>query len=148
MHQAASAYDGEVVYVYLSGQLRGIADDDVVFQYTIMGNVTVSHDKAMASNDGFPLGGCSPINGDTFPDCCMMPDFRHGLLSDKFQILRNSGDNGSRKYLAIIPDPGSFQNGGMWKYPAIIAYYDIFFDNNKGIYRNMIPYTGFGMNDG
>jgi hypothetical protein len=120
----------------------------MVFQHTIVGDMAVCHDEAVVSDDGFPFGRRSAVDGNTFADGGMMADFGYCFFSCEFQVLRDTGDHGSGEYLAVIAYPRSVQDGDMGEYPAVIAYDYVFFDDGEGVYNHIFPYTGFRVNNG
>ena len=70
-----------------------------------MGNMGIGHNQAIVADNGFAFRGCSAIDGHAFAENGVVSDFGSCNFSFKFQVLRDTGNNGSGKYLAIIADP-------------------------------------------
>ncbi len=88
--------------VDVAGQQHVIGYDDVVFQNTIMGHVSMCHQVIVVpDNCGF-LGAGTPMYGDTFSDDVTVPDFQNRLAADKVKILGNSSDDRAFKDLVLV----------------------------------------------
>ena len=72
-----------------------------------MGNMGIGHNQAIVSDNSFTFGGRSAVDGYAFAKNGVVSDFGSCNFSFKFQVLRDAGNNGSGKYLAIVTDPGT-----------------------------------------
>jgi hypothetical protein len=138
MYQAAAAYDGIVVNPDLSRQLRGVSNNNMVFDYAIVRHMTVRHNEAIIADYCFPFRGCSPVDSNTFADRCIIADFDGCYFTCKFQILRDTGNYSSWKNTATLTYPRAVQDNGMRVNLAIVAYDYVFLDNNKRGYNNIV----------
>ena len=139
--------DGEIVYLHFSRNLRGVTDDDVVFQHTVVGDVRIGHDEAVTPDDRLPFGGRPPVDRDAFTQGRVVPDDDDCFFSFEFQVLRNAGDNSSGEYLAIVPDTCSVQDDGVRVNMAIVTNDDIFFDDGEWLDRDVFAQLGFRVYD-
>src|SRR5690606_5140477 len=67
----------------MSRQCTGIGEDTVVAHETIMCNMTICLNKAIFPNYGLVSIFCTPIDGDTLSNCCVVSDLGRCNLSFK-----------------------------------------------------------------
>ena len=82
---------------YLAGELGAIADDDVVADDVVVGDVTPFHQQVARADDGLPLGGCAAVDGDILANLVVVADDGQRLLALELQVLRDGADDGSRE---------------------------------------------------
>ena len=62
------------------------------------------HQQVVVTDNGSAFGSRTAIDGDIFTNGIVVTDFSGTLFSLKFQILRDSTDNSSRKNSISIAD--------------------------------------------
>ena len=65
--QRATTKDRVVIDLYLACYLSSVAEDHVIAEDTVVGDVGVGHQQAVAPDDGTATGGCTPIDRRTLP---------------------------------------------------------------------------------
>ena len=104
MHERATADDREVIDLHFSCQLRAIRHNNVVMQDAIMRDVAVRHDQIVGTNDGFPFGSRTTMDGDELTKDTVIADDSPGLFSAELQVLGDTTDNSIGKDMAIIAE--------------------------------------------
>lgn len=111
VYEASAADDGVIVDDDFAGYLCRIGDNDVVADDTVVGDVRIGHDQAVAAYDGFTFGSGAAVHGDAFAQRGVVAYLRRGVFSLKFHVLGNGRDDSPREYLAVFTNAGSFENG-------------------------------------
>ena len=68
-----------------------------------MGNMGIGHNQAIVADNGFAFGGCSAIDGHAFAENGVVSDFGSCNFSFKFQVLRDTGNNGPGNTWQLLP---------------------------------------------
>ena len=104
MHQYISADNGEIVYNYLTCHFGRVTYDTVITDKSVMSYMHTFHQQVVVTDNGSAFGSRTAIDGDIFTNGIVVTDFSGTLFSLKFQILRDSTDNSSRKNSISIAD--------------------------------------------
>src|ERR1700750_871715 len=81
----------------MTSYLGIIAHHAIIANNTIVGEVTIGLNQAIAANGGFfPVLG-SAINRYKFPNCCVISDENIRIFTLKLKILRYGGNDSSRE---------------------------------------------------
>src|SRR5690606_4653286 len=129
-------------YIITNGNMAGecctIRKNTIITHNTVVGNMAVSLDQTVLSNYSFPAVFCTAVNGYAFADGGIITNFGSSLFTRKLQILRNSGNDSSRKYTAVFTNSGTIHDGYIRAYPCSFSNDNIFMDSNKGLNNNII----------
>ena len=118
----------------------------MIAQYTVVRNVHVGHEQAMAAYDGRIGVGSASIDGDVLADGGKISDFSGGFFALEFEILRNAGDNRARENLTSFADAGTIENSDMGTNPGIVADYHIAVNVAERTDLDVLPDFCCGMN--
>ena len=61
MNQCSSSNYRKIVDLYLSSNLRSVCNNDIVPNHAVMGDVRISHNKAIAANNSLALRRGAPV---------------------------------------------------------------------------------------
>ena len=70
-----------------------------------MGDVRISHNKAIAANNSLALRRGAPVYGHAFTNGCVVANDSQRVFSHKFKILRNRTNNSARVNRAVLANP-------------------------------------------
>ena len=87
----------------------------------------------------------TPIDRYEFPYRGVVANGSGSDFTLKFQVLRNSGNNGSRKNADIAANTSPIKDGYVWPDPGIVTNDDVFVDVTKRAYRYIGPDFGIGV---
>ncbi len=136
---------------YMSRHGNAVGNNIVIANFTIMGNVSISHDKITVTNRShIAFAGC-PVNGDKLADGILVADVNIGLLTMEFQILAFVAEYGIGKYSVLltnscpyihhgvsanfrtVPDDRLLIDNGSWTDSDIFAQLRLRGDNGRGM---------------
>ena len=148
VHERAAADDGEIVDHHLAGQLRGVADDDVVAYGAVVGHMAVGHDEAVVAYGGAAAGGGAAVHGDALADGGVVADDGQGVLAAELEVLRYGADDGTGEYGAVTSDAGAFKDGYVAADARALADFHIGVDGDERINHHARRNLGGGMHVG
>src|SRR4051812_13108147 len=105
-----SCNNGPVPHRYMPCHLGAVTHNTIITYNAIVGNMTVRHNKAIASYSGFTAIHRTPMYGYKLADSGIVSNFNNGFFACKFQILRNSSEYSTRKNTAVFAYTGTFHN--------------------------------------
>src|SRR5690348_7803277 len=105
----------------------------VITYFAIVGNMRISHDKAVIAYLCFILISGTSVYGNAFADGGIVTNNGQSFFALKFQILWNSRDNRAGKYPAILAYPRPFHNGDIGGYPRAFTNFHILMNGCKWI---------------
>jgi hypothetical protein len=129
----------------MAGHLGIVAHNAIVAYHTIVGNMAVSHDKAVVANLGFSAVDGATIDGYKLPDGAIVANFYRGFFALKLQVLRDGSNNSAWKNAAILTNSGTFHNGYIAAYPCAFAYGYMAMYNGKRVHFYVVGQSGIGM---
>jgi hypothetical protein len=132
----------------MAGELHGIGNDATVSKNTIMRNMHIGHNEAVAAYFCFKSIGSTPAYGYKFPNYGVISNDHRGLLTRKFQILRERRNYSSRKNLYTVTQTGTIHYNGIWANPTVVPDFYIGCNGSKRFNPNIGSNTGIGMNIG
>src|SRR5258706_5037091 len=134
VNSAHTPNNGPVPDGHMAGYLRIIAHNAIIPHNTIMGEVAISHDKAIFTYDRLISCFCPPVYSNEFTDSRAVTDKYIGIFALELQVLRNSCYHRSREYPAVFSYPGSFHDCDIGPYPGTISDLYILVDNREGVH--------------
>ena len=105
MNQCSSSNYRKIVDLYLSSNLRSVCNNDIVPNHAVMGDVRISHNKAIAANNSLALRRGAPVYGHAFTNGCVVANDSQRVFSHEFKILRNRTNNSARVNRAVLANP-------------------------------------------
>ena len=94
VNERTTADDGEIVHLYLTGQLRGIGHDDIIVQDAVVRHVAISHDEVVVADNGLALAGRPTMDSNELTQHAVVADDGPCLFSTELEVLRYSADDG------------------------------------------------------
>src|SRR6476619_7412500 len=94
--------DGIIANFHMAGELNRICQYNIIANFTIMSNVTISHKEAIVPNYCFPLILSTTVNGNKLANSSSVSNLNVCFFSCKLKVLRNGTDYGSRKNIATL----------------------------------------------
>ena len=107
MEQTACRDNGEVIDLYLAGNLGGVADDAAIADDTVVGDVHVLHQQIAITHNCLATGGCAARDGNILTDGVIIANHAKGFLALELQVLGFGGNGGTGEELVAIADAGS-----------------------------------------
>jgi hypothetical protein len=118
---------------YMACHLGVVAHDAVVANHTIVSDMAVCHDQAIVSHLGGPFIFTAPVDGYKLADGSVITNFYCSILTFVFEVLRNTGNNSTRKNPAIVPDTRPFHDGNIAADPGSFSDFNILMNHTKRI---------------
>lgn len=81
MNQCSSSNYRKIVDLYLSSNLRSVCNNDIVPNHAVMGDVRISHNKAIAANNSLALRRGAPVYGHAFTNGCVVANDSQRVFS-------------------------------------------------------------------
>jgi hypothetical protein len=125
--------------------LCGIAYYYIVFKEAVVSDMTVSHYKAVAADNGFSFSDGTAIDGNTFPYSCTVAYLGGGLFAIEFKVLRDACYHSSGEYAAVVTYTSAVEYDDMWEDMAVVADNYVFFYHCERVDNHVSAYAGFGM---
>src|SRR5690349_9891542 len=92
---------------HVTGQRGRIGHDHVVSDVTVMRDMGVGHDQAVASNPGQPgASRRATVDRHALADYVVVADFEARLLAFELQVLRLQPQGRKREYAVVVADFG------------------------------------------
>ena len=110
MNQCSSSNYRKIVDLYLSSNLRSVCNNDIVPNHAVMGDVRISHNKAIAANNSLALRRGAPVYGHAFTNGCVVANDSQRVFSHKFKILRNRTNNSARENRTVLTNSCTLHN--------------------------------------
>ena len=148
MNGGHAANDDVVSNVYVSPQRGTVRHNDEITNAAVVCHVRVSHEEAIAADDG-PAGldGCA-IQCDTFADHGVVANFDSGWFPVVFQVLGGAADDSAGKNFAVLPQPAAICDMSVGADPRPFADGDIVFDDGEWTDRDIFAEMRLRANDG
>ncbi len=122
VHYGKSAEYGVVMNLDVPPQRGRIGHNHMVGDLTIMGYMSISHEKIVVSDTrGKRILYGSPVDSGEFADYVAVTDFETGLLSCILHVLRNLPNGGELEYAVVPSDSCRPINYYMGTYPGTFA---------------------------
>src|SRR5580698_8393064 len=94
----------------MTSHLGVIAQDTVVPDNAVMGDMAIRQDHAIAANRCPPTVAGAAMHRDKLPDGRIIPYLNRRFFAIELKVLRISRNNRSGEDPAIPADPGAFHN--------------------------------------
>ena len=113
VHAAEGPHGGVVLDDHVPGQRGGVAEDEVVAQDTVVGDVHVGHQQVVVPDlSERPAARGAAVDGDELADAVVVADDDLAVLATELQVLRDEPQAGEGKDAVAAADAdGAFDDG-------------------------------------
>ena len=124
--RAERANLGIVTDQHVSAKRGGVGHDDVISDHTVVRDVTVGHDQAMAAEAGYTAAfDGAATDRDKFADLVVIANFKTCGLACISKVLRRHSDRGEREKCITRPNFGRAFHRDMRPQPTVFAKFNI-----------------------
>ena len=145
MYSCHTAQNSIVIDTYFTGKLTSVGDDAIIPNGTVMGDVGVGHDQAIATDLCDAFSGGTAIDSGAFADCSIVADDNDRFFATEFEILGDGGNDGAGEYFAIFANVGALKDGDVGAYARAFLDDHVFVNRHEWVNHHVVGDLCFGV---
>src|SRR5271154_1435740 len=122
-----------IINDHVAGNLCVITENAIISYNTIVRQMAICLDKTIFPDHSFFTVLRAAVNGNKFPDSCIIANKNIGIFALKFQILRNGANNSAGKNAAIFTNSRTLHDSYIRTNPCSFTDFNILVDNCKRV---------------
>lgn len=148
MYGTHAANDRKIIDGHVPSQIDCIGEDGMVADHTIVGHMRVGHHEDIVFEDGRSTLQGATVDGGILANRAIFPDDAGRFFSAKFEVLRNTGNHGTRENPSVFANSCAVIDDDVGADPAAFLDHDITLDRREGFDDDTICDLRIGMDMG